>query len=77
MEIINRLFYLNQMKTINGHPSTFSDVVRVSENGFNFKFSKRYQTEEYVFKRKPSKITEQLEKKIIAIKEKCKRKGYS
>lgn len=76
MEIINGLFYLNQMRTINGHPSTFSDVVRVFENGFNFKFAKRYQTEEYVFKRKLSKITEQLEKMIVAIKEESKRRGY-
>lgn len=76
MEIINGLFYLNQMKTINGHPSAFSDVVRVFENGFNFKCAKRYQTKEYVFKRKPSKITELLEKMIIVIKEESKRRGY-
>lgn len=76
MEIINGLCYLNQLETINGQPSNFSDVVRVFENGFNFKFSKKYQTEEYVIKRKPSKITEQLEKMIVAIKEESKRKGY-
>lgn len=76
MEIINGLCYLNQLKTINGQPSNFSDVVRVFENGFNFKFSKKYQTEEYVIKRKPFKITEQLEKMIVAIKEESKRKGY-
>lgn len=76
MEIINGIYYLNQAKTINGQPSNFTDVVRVFENGFNFKFAKRYQTEEYVFKRKPSKITEQLEKMIVAIKEESKRRGY-
>lgn len=68
---MNGLCYLNQLKSINGQPSNFSDVVRVFENGFNFKFSKKYQTEGYVIKRKPSKITEQLEKMIVAIKEIC------
>lgn len=76
MEIINGIYYLNQAKTINGQLSNFSDVARVFENGFNFKFAKRYQTEEYVFKRKPSKITEQLEKMIVAIKEESKKRGY-
>jgi hypothetical protein len=76
MEIINGIYSPNQAKTINDQPSTISDVVRFFENGFSFKFAKRYQTEEYVFKRKPSKITEQLEKMIIAIKEESKRRGY-
>lgn len=76
MEIVNGFFYLNQTKTINGQLSNFSDVAQIFEKGFNFKFAKKYQTRDDVFKRKPTKITEQLEKMIVAIKEESKRRGY-
>lgn len=76
MEIICGLYYSHSVKNKIGNQVNFTELTRIFENGFNFKFADIYKKRDDVFKRKAIKITEFLNELIIAIKIESKNRGY-
>ena len=77
MEIICALFYIEGGVYRYDHKEVFlSEFIRIFEKMFNIEIKDVYKKEASVIKRKPSKITEFLDKMKTAIIEKSRREGY-
>lgn len=77
MEIVCGLFYVSDGLVRIDHKEIFlSDVARIFEKMFNVNFGDIYKKEVAVIKRKPTKVTEFLDRLKAAIIQKSKDEGY-
>lgn len=77
MEIVCGLFYVSNGLVRIDHKEIFlSDVARVFEKMFNVNFGDIYKKELSVIKRKPTKVTEFLDRLKATIIQKSKDEGY-
>lgn len=77
MELVCGLFYVSNGLVCIDHKEIFlSDVARIFEKMFNVNFGDIYKKEVAVIKRKPTKVTEFLDRLKTAIIQKSKDEGY-
>lgn len=76
MELVSGLFLSKRVVTHNGTESPLTEIGRAFEHLFNIKLGDIHKKHESVISRKPSKVTEFLDKLRKAIAEESKNKGY-
>ena len=77
MELVCGIFYIKDGITrIDNKDIFLSDISRIFEKMFNINFGDIYKKEIAVIKRKPTKITDFLDRLKLAIIKKSKDNGY-